>query len=436
MHEWLEERRAQSRMQFEAIPFAESREWLVSGEALRHQTGSFFSVEGVQATSNFKPLNGVCQPIINQPEGGILGFLVHVGDGDTKWLVQAKAEPGNMKAVQLAPTVQATFSNYMRKHGGAATEYLEYFTATNAVFAADSLQSEQGTRFLRKFNRNCVAELAEQIDEVATCFRWLTAADMRTALRSDYAINTDARSVIVCAPWLYIAGDGVPFQRDEAIQLGFDVSYREHSEGCSAGQLKDFLYQMRQDVVLVTTTVALNALDGWDIQPSRVVAAGGTVSPLEVRHYQVKAPEREKTEWDQPLMLSSSEDEVVLFSQVRDGVLKFLLRPAYELGLTGGVEFGPSYKAENAHTQPDWLNELVRARTGTPLVEIRQSDEGGRFMLACSRYAVERLDEGVCLPEETGSFWVTLGDLEGLCREGGLLTNEARSIVSLLLAFA
>ncbi len=33
MHEWLEERRAQSRMQFEAIPFAESREWLVSGEA-------------------------------------------------------------------------------------------------------------------------------------------------------------------------------------------------------------------------------------------------------------------------------------------------------------------------------------------------------------------------------------------------------------------
>ena len=44
-----------------------------------------------------------------------------------KYLLQAKAEPGNINKIQISPTVQATKSNYTRVHGGKEIPYLRYF---------------------------------------------------------------------------------------------------------------------------------------------------------------------------------------------------------------------------------------------------------------------------------------------------------------------
>ena len=41
--------------------------------------------------------------------------------GKDFYLLQSKIEPGNINGVQLSPTVQATKSNYLRKHGGKNT---------------------------------------------------------------------------------------------------------------------------------------------------------------------------------------------------------------------------------------------------------------------------------------------------------------------------
>jgi oxidase EvaA len=436
MHDWLAEKRAKCEMRFESIPFAESKEWIIEGDKFRHKTGAFFSVEGVRARAACPSLDGVCQPIINQPEVGILGFVLMPDAGSYRWLVQAKAEPGNVGGVQLAPTVQATHSNYTRKHGGAPTLYLDFFVSQQYEPTSDSLQSEQGTRFLRKFNRNATVVVNEQVDVANAHFCWLTAADMRTALQTSFAINTDARSVMVSAPWRFLSDTPQPFHNACASGMELLASYKTSVRGDIVDRVKACLEAMRREAALEVSPESLSRLTGWRVDADSISPHSKEMSPLAVRQYSVWAPEREKAEWDQPLVLSSSPDSVQLLAQERDGVLHFLLRPAYEVGLTGGVEFGPSFKLENAAGQPDWLEGLCAGGHLETLVEVDQSDEGGRFMQACSRYAVRRLATAVPVPEDPGNLWVTLGELEALCQTPKLLTNEARSVISLLLAFA
>ena len=53
-------------------------------------------------------------------DGGILGLLKTNINKTPHYLINAKFEPGNYKFIQLSPTVQATFSNINRTHGGKA----------------------------------------------------------------------------------------------------------------------------------------------------------------------------------------------------------------------------------------------------------------------------------------------------------------------------
>ena len=94
---------------------------------LRHDTGRFFSVQGIHVETDFGHVSGWDQPIIVQPEIGYLGILAKEFDGVLYFLMQAKIEPGNVNCVQISPTLQATKSNYTRVHNGKKPAYLDYF---------------------------------------------------------------------------------------------------------------------------------------------------------------------------------------------------------------------------------------------------------------------------------------------------------------------
>ncbi|TNE61320.1 MAG: hypothetical protein EP335_16600 [Alphaproteobacteria bacterium] len=441
MNEWLHHRRTKSKIRFDSIPFTASNEWRYESGSLRHATGGFFSIEGVAAHAALPGFDGWQQPIINQPEVGILGFVATPGTHGHDWLVQAKAEPGNVGGVQLAPTVQATYSNYMRRHGGAPTLYLDHFTGGGPLLS-DSLQSEQGTRFLRKFNRNAVCGLKARPVTAGDNFAWLATAELRHALVADYAINTDARSVLVSAPWHLLADNGRPFQNGAAIHLAGDLLANSWLAPVPVGLLDEVrrhLSAVRQLLDLRLETCSLDTLSGWQFDDRSIQSADPRYG-LEVRHYAVEAPDRERAAWDQPLVLSRAVDTVVLFCRPRNGQLEFMLRPNVEIGLTGGAEFGPSYKHETLLPHPTWLADLVAAGNWRELLSAEQSDEGGRFMQSRCRYVVAELPADWQAPEE-GSvvddpIWVSASALAALCRAPGILTNEARSVISLLLSLA
>lgn len=89
----------------ERVPLAALDQWYetpVTGD-LRHRTGKFFTVHGLRVHDPTGAVHWWDQPIIDQPEVGILGILVKEFDGVPHFLMQAKAEPGNPGGLQLSP---------------------------------------------------------------------------------------------------------------------------------------------------------------------------------------------------------------------------------------------------------------------------------------------------------------------------------------------
>ncbi len=93
------------------------------------------------------------------------------------------------------------------------------------------------------------------------------------------------------------------------------------------------------------------------------------------------------------------------------------------------------HRAELGPTRIAPLADLDRSPVAdaTVLVEVDQSDEGGRFLHDNCRYRVVLRDVRDEVPDDT--VRLTLGEAQDLLARGGTLTNEARSALALLLCW-
>ena len=166
---------------------------------IEQESGRFFTILGV--TARHRQESGDLrwdQPCIDQPEIGILGILAARFDGLLHFCLKAKEEPGNIHGVQLSPTVQATYSNYTRGHGGRRPLLVDHFLhpqPERVIFAR--LQTEDGGRFLYKSNRNLIVRVEpEEVPDQDERFLWLTLRQITDLLRRDNVINACTRSVL------------------------------------------------------------------------------------------------------------------------------------------------------------------------------------------------------------------------------------------------
>ena len=56
-------------------------------------------------------------------DGGLSGLLRRRINGIPHYLIEAKAEPGNLDKIQNSPALQATFSNLKKAHGGRKPKF-------------------------------------------------------------------------------------------------------------------------------------------------------------------------------------------------------------------------------------------------------------------------------------------------------------------------
>lgn len=436
---WLAERRAALTGLCEALPFDRSREWRLEDGALRHRTGGFFAIRGVEAHAVGHPWHGAPFPMIDQPEIGLLAFAVARGPDGWSWLLQAKAEPGTVGWVQVGPTVQATESNYRRRHGGRPTRYLDLFETDGAVAPEGLLQSEQGSRFLGKYNKNAVREVDRFAPGEAN-WAWFGAAALREALGRDFEINTDARSVIVSSPWRRLRDGDAPFTgtsgavgRLGGLRAALATSYAAPPRSDRLADALDLIEARRARTEVTLRSVPVEAMPGWRWTADAIV-------PVEVRPAfdtrvamrRVEAVGREVEAWDQPFLASDREHRAVLLLRECSGAIEVALRVSTEPGFGNRVQYGPTWQSDLPG--PAALGAAVeRAR---PVAAVRQSDEGGRFLHVVMRYEIALLDRDGQAAEDPDLVWITLSELERLCRTAGLLTNEARSLVSVLLSLA
>jgi len=204
--EWIKEKRATREMKAEEISIKDTKTWFTDEGTgnIHHDSGKFFSIVGMKASSKHREVEGWCQPILKQPEIGILGIVAKKFDGVLHFLMQGKDEPGNIEGVQISPTMQATKSNYTRVHKGKLPLFFDLFEDlenSKRKILYKKLQSEEGGRFLQKHNLNVVIELDEKDDvECPENFIWQTMYQLKRLMEYEDIVNSCARSIIACLP--------------------------------------------------------------------------------------------------------------------------------------------------------------------------------------------------------------------------------------------
>jgi oxidase EvaA len=438
---WMKSRTTSQPFEVQLIDFADMDTWSFEKESgdLVHSSGRFFRVEGLRCNKNYGEIREWEQPIINQQEIGILGFISKEFDGLRHFLVQAKMEPGNINTVQLSPTVQATNSNYTRVHKGKLPTYLEYFLDSKKSILVDQLQSEQGTRFLRKRNRNIVIDCKNEI-EVHEDFMWATLAQLNELTALDNHINMEARSILSCIALADAAGlvdvsDAISMAPDDAfskrlILSGFEKIRTRHS----TEEVLQWMTEQKSTLYIRSSYLPLGRLSSvWNIRSNEIIHESERF--FSIIAAQVTAGSREVSQWSQPLVSSFAPGITGWICREIDGALHFLMNIRPEPGSIDVAELAPTVSSTDGRfciyedRPPRFLDSFIEADPKHIRHDSWQSAEGGRFYHDTSRCLILEIDDfDLSVPDNYR--WLTLGQIQTLMQSNNVINVECRDLLS------
>jgi oxidase EvaA len=431
---WLRQAQASQVHRVRVRPIDELAGWSRESDSgnLVHASGRFFSVHGLRVEAEWLKRSWE-QPIISQPEVGVLGLVVTNISGVLHCLVQTKMEPGNVGMVQLAPTVQATWSNYTGAHGGRAVPYLDYFTGSaRATTLTDTLQSEQGSWFLRKRNRNVVVVTEEEV-EVADGFMWMTVGDLHALLAEPNVLNMDLRTVLSSLPFAAPNGGprrDLPAEFREALLLSLSPATGLHDVQGIRRWLTDYRSVRRR----LQEPTNLATLQDWDVRPDSIRHREGRY--FSIVGVSVESEHREVASWDQPMLEPVGVGRVAVVCRAIDGVLHFALQARSAGGASEVTELAPTVQCTPRNyldlplsRQPAFLDLVAQAPDDRIAYDTIHSEEGGRFLRAENRYQIIVADEvPKVLPE--GFVWVTASQVVALLQETDMVNVHLRTLIA------
>ena len=436
LKEWITRRNREVSVCVNPIPFSEMAGWGIDEDGcLRHDTGRFFSVQGIHVETDYGTNSGWDQPIIVQPEIGYLGILAKEINGVLYFLMQAKIEPGNVNCVQISPTLQATKSNYTRVHQGKKPAYLDYFVNVKPEnVLLDQLQSEQGARFLRKRNRNIIIKVDEEV-EVLPDFRWMTIGQIKEFMHHDNMVNMDTRTVLSGIEYTdYVTpmtdlSHLSPFGRDL-------FKSAKTTEGVhSMGQLLSWLSGLKSRYDLFVSYKPIDKLEGWHRTETEIANDDGKY--FRVIGVQVSISNREVQSWNQPLVQPLQQGICAFIIKKIGGVYHFLVQAKLECGNYDVLELAPTVQCLTgnvftASQKPPFTDYILNAPKELVRYDVLQSEEGGRFYREQNRNMIVEADDSFPIDVPEHYTWMTLNQINNFLKFNNFLNIQARSILSAL----
>lgn len=166
-------------------------DWIVDGGLLRHSQTNYFSI-GLYAGDQGEPLL-----LMEQTETALVMLLVAEVDGRDAVLLSLRTEPGLIGLTNLTATIQSTPSNYLRKHGGRGTPFIEIAGDPDAhgTVLHDGEQYDWGEYYHGKTKRFLVVRLDVPVDAPAG-FRWVPMDTARALLLEDNLVTNDLRVLL------------------------------------------------------------------------------------------------------------------------------------------------------------------------------------------------------------------------------------------------
>jgi hypothetical protein len=290
-------------------------DWIIENGRLRNSKANYFSI-GLYSTDSGNPLL-----LMEQKETALVMLLVSRIEGKEAVLLSLRTEPGLIGLTNFSTTIQSTPSNYLRKHGGKGTPFIEIAVDPKAYGTVlyEGEHHDWGDYYHDKTKRFLIVKLASPVEAPAG-FCWVDLETAQALLLEDNLVTNDLR---VSIPLL-------------------DARSSHHS-------------LLRHGAVPLSESRP--PLQSLEYSPSLVDSRGTTVS-----FFQTQTETREVRAWVQPLLVPRNVMEISLpFAQTKSGRI-FAVEKKTQPGLRGHQLWFPANKKSGC---------IARA--------VSTSAEGGRF---------------------------------------------------------
>jgi dTDP-4-dehydro-6-deoxy-alpha-D-glucopyranose 2,3-dehydratase len=411
-----------------------------------HESGKFFSIRGGFSTNTE---TGICnfQPIIDQPEQGVLGFISRVKNNTIEILTQLKMEPGNLGIVQYSPTVQATRSNYSRVHNGKQVAYIDKFIAesdgsTKVIFTDNvvsrGFQSEHGYKFYRKANDNIHVH-DNEVEAINGTFVWLSLNDIRVLSKKSNCVNMDMRSVLSTIDFIGRSLSYFEIFRD--ITDGHELereflfsSLSEENSIHSLTEIRTWLDRSKENKKIQSSLISVNDLvdHGWVISDSTI--KNDQNKNFELVGIKSTVLSREISSWCQPIVKDNVPKVYLFIIKKINNIFHVLIKLVEEDFGWNGSELGPSIGAipiEKFNLNKELSKFNIHNTEYSIAHNSMQSEEGGRFMEQENNYMLIVADNNIDVIVDNNYKWVTLYQLKQMTRYECSINIEARTLLSI-----
>lgn len=357
---WLNYKKKEHFLSIKFVKLNKIIKWKFNDLEIYHLSKRFFKIIGVKVSSNYYK-NSWDQPIIVQDEIGILGIIKN--PHNKKYLLQAKVEPGNINKLQLAPTVQATKSNYSSVHGGNKVSYIELFLKLKNINKYK--QSEQGFRYLNKFNNNILINSKKNI-KCKKDFYWFSKNEIKKLLYKKNIINMDTLSVFSSV--LKKKKKDVPFNNNKFFY--------------------DWLKDLDKKFYIKVKLVKLIKLKDWVVSKNKIFHKNN--KHFSVIGIDVTTNKREVNNWSQPIIKGKDMAFAGFIKSKINGtdhyLCRYILKPGLKksvIGCTINTSDISDYNKDQTLNKIEseyYKNYFIKKKNKTNIIfNNTLSDEGGRF---------------------------------------------------------
>jgi oxidase EvaA len=291
-------------------------------------------------------------------------------------LLSLRTEPGLIGLTNLSTTIQSTPSNYLRRHGGKATPFIEIASepSRHGKFLYDGKHHDWGNYYLNKTKRFLVIHVGNPPD-APSGYCWVELEVARSLLAEDNLITNDLR---VCLPLVLNHQTAVPGRLFENAPTN-DVTHLGES---------DFL-------------------------PNAVDSRGTKVS-----FYRTETQTREVASWIQPLLVPREAMKLELSFCEENGSRLFAIKRGTRPGLLG------------CHL---WFPAEVKG--GHVAQRVLTSAEGGRFWKFQIQITLRHVESrSAAIPSQESLTWVTEVELAALVAQPLQTSLELRMAWSLVIS--
>jgi len=400
--DWLKSQKKNNKIRIKKKKINLLRDWIFKDNIIFHKSKNFFSIKAFLFQQKNKKR---FQPLILQKEHGILGIIKQKKGGKDYYLLQSKIEPGNINGIQISPTVQATKSNYLRKHGGKKTLFLDYFLKQQKKLKIVSKikLSEQGSRFLNKKNWNILLETDKTNIPLKKNYCWLTKENIRYLINQKNMLNMDTISVL-----------------SSAIKKNLNENLIN-----SNNNLKNRLNQFDKKIKSTRKIISFDNLNGWKIKKN-------CISDIKNKYFSiffidVIANLREVNKWEQPILSDhSSSLNGFLVSKINNTIhylLKIINEPGFDQSKYTSTIFEKNFYL-NSRKNIKFLSFFKKKNC---LMDLVNSDEGGRFLNNQTRNLINEIKDYKKINLNKNFIWASHNQVIDLIKQNKI-TIEARNL--------